>query len=179
MRIPELTGVDEFLRWEEQQDQRYEFAAGTVTLFAGVTRRHELVVGNLLSALRRTLGAGRVSGSSLKLVTQHSSRYPDIFVGAHPRDRLEGSEARDPTLLIEVLSELTDATDRGPKAEEYRTLETLQEYVLVDSRERSVQTIRRSGKDWITQLPVLAGAVRFESVDVEITFDAIYAGTKL
>jgi Uma2 family endonuclease len=179
MRIPQLTGVDEFLRWEEEQDQRYEFAGGAVTLFAGVTRRHELIVGNLLSALRRTLGAGRVSGSSLKLVTQQSSRYPDVFVGVHPHDRLDGSEARDPTLLIEVLSEATDATDRGPKAEEYQTLDTLQEYVLVDSRERSVQTHRRSGLDWIVSNPVVTGTIRFESVDLEMTFDAIYAGTKL
>jgi len=76
MRIPQLSSVDEFVRWEERQEQRYEFADGATSLLPGAARRHEIIVVNLLVALRRSLSASSVCGSGMKLVTEAISRYP-------------------------------------------------------------------------------------------------------
>jgi hypothetical protein len=55
----------------------------------------------------------------------------------------------------------------------------LQEYVLIDSRKRWAQTIRRAGDDWIVSLPIVEGALEFRSVGVRMSFDEVYAGTNL
>jgi len=179
MRVPQVSGTDEFIRWEERQEQRYEFADGAISPFPGATRRHEIIVVNLLVALRRSLAANSVCGPGMKLVSDTYSRYPDVSVSFDPRDSAETTKTRYPTLLIEVLSKSSGATDRGPKADEYRTLETLREYVLIDSRKRWAQTIRRAGDAWIVSLPIRADPLRFESVSVSMTFDELYAGTEL
>jgi Uma2 family endonuclease len=179
MLYPQLKSVQEFVAWEEGQDEKYEFADGEISLFPGGTLRHEILAVNLVALLHAVAGAGHVRGSSLKQLTDTSSRYPDISVGFDPRDAVEQTFARYPKLLIEVLSPSTYRVDRGPKFDEYRTIETLEEYVLVDSRKRWAQTIRRAGSDWIVSLPILTGDLWFESISASFPFDTIYAGTEL
>jgi Uma2 family endonuclease len=179
MHIPHLATAEEFLLWEEQQQDRYEFAEGAGSVLPGAMPRHEIVLLNLATAVRIAVGAGYVFGSGMKLLIDQTIRYPDIMVGFDERDHIEQPYRRYPTLLIEILSKSTSATDRGPKTDEYRTIETLREYVLIDSRKRWVQTIRRAGNDWIVSLPILGGDVRFESIGLNLTFDEIYAGAQL
>jgi Uma2 family endonuclease len=179
MQLPHLATVEEFLAWEDRQEERYEFVDGEISLFPGGTARHEIIVANLIAALHPVAGAGRVRASGLKTLTRTSSRYPDVSVSFDPRDGVDLRFARYPSLLIEVLSPSTHETDRGPKVDEYRTIETLVEYVLVDSRKRWAQTIRRAGGDWIVSLPILSGSLLFESVALTLPFDALYAGTEL
>lgn len=179
MMFPQLRNVDEFVAWEEGEDEKFEFSDGVVSEFPGGTLRHEILVANLAAALHAIVGPGRVWTSGLKTLTETSSRYADISVGFDPRDTVEQRFVRYPTLLVEVLSPSTHAVDRGPKFDEYRTIQTLREYVLVDSRKRWIQTIRRAGTDWVVSLPVLSGDVRFESVDGTVAIDDIYAGSEL
>jgi len=120
-----------------------------------------------------------VRASNLKVLTDTSSRYPNISVGFDSRDAVVQRFARYPKLLVEILSPSTYRVDRGPKFDEYRTIETLQEYVLVDSRKRWMQTIRRSGDAWIVSLPLLSGDLWLESISASFAFDTIYAGTEL
>jgi Uma2 family endonuclease len=179
MQLPVLSSVAEFVAWEEGQEQKYEFAEGEISLFPGETMRHEILVANLAALLLPVVGAGHVRTSGLKQLTDTSSRYPDISVGFDPRDTVEQTFARYPKLLIEILSPATYRVDRGPKFDEYRTIETLEEYVLIDSRKRWAQTIRRSGSDGIVSLPILSGDLRIESIGASFAFDTIYAGTEL
>jgi Uma2 family endonuclease len=59
--------------------------------------------------------------------------YPDAVAVSGERQFLD--ERRDtllnPTLIIEVLSESTEADDRGRKFEHYRTLPSLREYLMI------------------------------------------------
>ncbi len=128
--------------------------------------------------MRSVVEARHVRGSGLKQLTATSSRYADVSVTFDERDTVDPPYARFPALLIEVLSPATHATDRGPKFDEYRTIETLREYVMVDSRKRWVQAVRRSGSDWIVSLPQSDGLVRFESIGLDVSLDDLYAGTE-
>jgi len=179
MQFPKFDDVRSFIHWEEEQPERYEFAEGVISLLPGSSLSHELIVVNVATALRVRLGPGRVRGSDLKHVTTRSSRYADISVGDAGSEPLDATFSERPTLLIEVLSKSTQAVDRGPKFDEYRSLATLQEYVLIDSRKRWAQTIRRSGDDWIVSLPIVEGELGLESLGVHLTFDEIYAGTNV
>jgi Uma2 family endonuclease len=179
MQLPQITSVDAFVAWEETQAEAYEFAAGEISFLPGGTMRHDIVALNIQIALRRVVAASHVFGPNVKQLTSSSSRYPDIAVTFDARDAVELTYARYPSLIVEVLSPSTYGVDRGPKLDEYRTIETLREYVLVDSRKRWAQTIRRSEDAWIVSLPILSGALTFASVGLTLPFDQMYEGTGL
>ncbi|MGH7728022.1 MAG: Uma2 family endonuclease [Vulcanimicrobiaceae bacterium] len=87
----------------------------------------------------------------------------------------EGTVAlRRPKLIVEVLSESTASLDRGEKLDEYRALQTLEEYVLVDSRRRWAETYRRVADDWIASLPMTTGELPFVSVGLTLDLDELY-----
>ena len=179
MRLPQFGTVDEFVVWEERQPRDMNSLADKYRFFPGASARHEIIVVNLCLALRSMAAAHQVRGSGLKQLMSTSSRYPDVSVSFDERDAVHLCYARFPTLLIEVLSPSTRGTDRGPKFDEYRRIETLREYVLVDSQRRWAQTTRHAGDDWLVSLPLREGTLRFESVGLDLTFDDLYAGTEL
>lgn len=78
------------------------------------------------------------------------------------------------TVVIEVLSERTEGYDRGAKFAHYRRLETLTEYVLVDSRSRSVEVFSRRDDGWLFQAVPEGGRLRLESLDFACDLDAVY-----
>jgi Uma2 family endonuclease len=179
MRLPQFGTVDEFVVWEERQPRDMNSLADKYRFFPGASARHEIIVVNLCLALRSVAKAHQVRGSGLKQLTGTSSRYPDVSVSFDARDAVHLRYARFPTLLLELLSPSTNDTDRGQKFDEHRTIETLREYPLVDSRNPWTQTARRSGDDWIVSLPLREGVLRFERVGLDLNFDDLYAGTEL
>ena len=75
-----------------------------------------------------------------------------------------------------MLSSSTEARDRGLKFAQYRTIKSLQEYVLVSQYEPRVEKFRRgSAGDWLMSECVdLSGTCRFETVNCEIALAEIY-----
>lgn len=166
-----------------RQESKHEYAGGLVSAFAGGTKRHAAIALEVSSASHAGLRGGpcRVFGSDVLVVTQQSGRYADVVVTCDERDTLDLAETtlRFPKPIVEILSGSTAAVDRGDKLVEYRTLDSLQEYVLIDSRRRWVETYRRSEGMWIASLPVTNGHLQFASVDVTFALDAIYRGSGL
>lgn len=80
------------------------------------------------------------------------STYPDVFVTCDPRDQETSIYKRFPCLIVEVLSDSTEAFDRGDKFIHYQTLNSLQEYVLINTRQQRVETFRRNSSGlWVLQ----------------------------
>lgn len=83
-----------------------------------------------------------------------------------------------PRLIVEVLSESTEACDRGAKFEKYRLFSTLAEYVLINPAKRKVEIFRRDvtghwvlyefGEDEVVDIASLgvsiSGSVLYENV---------------
>lgn len=138
------------MSWVVRQEGRYEFVAGEVFAMGGGTRAHSAVAVNLLAALARHLrGSGcrpYNSDMAIRVESSNAVYFPDVSVSCET-----GAEQlflREPKLIIEVLSPTTEAYDRGRKFHDYRTLQSLQEYVLVDPERRSIEVYRRSGEEW-------------------------------
>jgi Uma2 family endonuclease len=74
--------------------------------------------------------------------------YPDVTVvcGAIETDPEDPHAVVNPTVLVEVPSDSTEAYDRGEKLRHYVQIPTLREYVLVSHRERRIE-VRRRGHD--------------------------------
>ncbi|MFM7439803.1 MAG: Uma2 family endonuclease, partial [Snowella sp.] len=106
--------------------------------------------------------------------------YPDLLVTCDQRDRLNKQYKNYPCLIIEVLSESTEARDRGVKFANYQTLESLQEYVLINQAEKRVEVFRRTDRQfWLLQTLTDNDILELQSINLSIPVTAIYEGVEL
>jgi Uma2 family endonuclease len=147
-RVP-LLSPEEYLAWEEKAEVRHEYIDGEVFAMAGSSDDHATIVGNVfvvLSPFARGRGC-RIYPQDVKAQIHDQSRYyyPDLLVTCDPRDREDKYVKRHYKLIVEVLSESTEAFDRGKKFEDYRRSESLEEYLLVAQDRLAVDVFRRNG----------------------------------
>lgn len=146
---PTFTAAD-YLAWETTQDTRSEFIDGQIYAMAGGTLEHNaatLATGSTLRYhLKGTPCRAFVSDVRVQVEASNSFFYPDVVVGCQPSE-LADTKAQalaQPTLIAEVLSASTAAFDRGGKFAHYRLLDSLQEYVLIDTDTPRVEVFRRN-----------------------------------
>lgn len=182
---PTLTPA-EYLDWEARQPLRYEYAEGQIWAMTGGTIPHNQIAVNLVALLRPHLRGKNckvLSGDAKVAVSEDGPFfYPDVTVTCDDRDRTARNYIRFPCLVVEVLSESTEARDRGLKFRRYRQIETLQEYVLIDPERYLVECYRRNERDnWelvntISEVAGVAaeGRLAINSVGLEISLSQIY-----
>lgn len=170
--------LQEFIAWENSQDDKHEFFCGEVFAMVGARRVHGIVALNIATALREMLKGSpcQVFIESMKLqVAEDSLFYPDVFVTCDPADLATDIIFRAPTVIVEVLSDSTQAYDRGLKFAAYRRIPSLREYLLIDPDLRSVELFRR-GAEGLFTLHDFTGrdSVRLDSLGGEISQAAIF-----
>ncbi|WP_295454888.1 Uma2 family endonuclease [uncultured Thiodictyon sp.] len=180
--VPFIT-VDDYLAGEAVSPIKHEYVAGEVFAMAGASEAHVTIAGNVFAMLRAHVRGGprRVYIADMKLQVERARAvfYPDCFVTCEAADAAEPIVKRRARVVVEVLSESTEAYDRGAKFASYRQLPTLQEYVLVDSRTRSVEVFRRHPDGWILQPVPDDGRLALETLGFDCTLDAIYEDVRL
>ncbi|MBC7880223.1 MAG: Uma2 family endonuclease [Anaerolineae bacterium] len=171
---------EEYLQIEEQSPIKHEYIDGRLFAMVGASQGYNILRGNLLVALHghvRSSGC-RVFFSDIKVRIEQRNRffYPDIAVSCDARDRETPLYLRYPNLIVEILSDSTEAFDRGDKFEDYQTIETLREYVLVSSKRPLVQCFRRSNSGlWELQsYTEEQGNFQFSSLDFSLTLESLY-----
>jgi Uma2 family endonuclease len=126
---------EDYFRLEREQDQRYEYLAGEVFAMAGGSERHALISMNTGAALVNATRDRpcRVYGADMKLYIPARDHfcYPDLMLLCEQGRRHE-RYVEAPSLIVEVLSPATASYDRGLKFEHYRTIESLDYYLLLD-----------------------------------------------
>ena len=166
----------EFPAWELRQLCKHQFVNGHVYGFAGGTIEHNDIAAALIEKIRPAARHCRTYGSDMLIEMERSMRYADVVVTCDDRDRVRGGTTiRYPKLVVEVLSESTFKDDLGAKMGEYQSIESLEEYVLIDSRKRWAQLVRRQNASWTLEPPVTGGKLEFRSVRVAIDLDELYA----
>lgn len=172
----------EYLDFERTSEQRHEYAAGEIFVMAGGTLEHSAVAANLLGELRNALvGRGcRVLTSDMRIKTAAGGRYvyPD---GAVLCERPEFEDDKRDTLLnpvvvVEVLSDSSEAYDRGDKFAQYRTLPSLRDYVLASQKEPRLEVFtRQPDGSWVLRIYGPGERAALASLGLEIAVDRIYA----
>jgi Uma2 family endonuclease len=179
--LHEMT-FEEYLAFEEASDEKHEWINGYIFAMAGGTPRHAQLSANAIGLLRGILGPSGCSvfSSDLRVTIRETTRrtYPDVTVICGPleQDPADRNAITNPTLIVEVLSDSTEASDRGEKWRHYRTLPSLQSYVLINTREPLVEVFTRSGTSWSLRD---AGPGDFAALglhDARLDVDALYAG---
>ncbi|MDM9384859.1 Uma2 family endonuclease [Chlorogloeopsis sp. ULAP01] len=170
---------EEYLEGEKVSQIKHEYIDGQVYAMAGASDAHVTISMNLSMLLRNHLrGSGcRVYMAEMKAQIEVINRYyyPDIMVTCDARDREFEYFKCHPKLIVEVLSDSTEAFDRGKKFADYRHLESLQEYVLISQDTMSVECFRRNEKGRWELYPYEKGEeVHLASVDFWCEIEAIY-----
>ena len=118
----------------------------------------------------------------VRVVATGLATYPDVTVvcGALEYDPEDANAAANPTLLVEVTSTSTETYDRGEKAEHYRRIPSLREYLLVSHRERRIECWRReSGGAWEPRSAGRGDLLRLEALAIDLDVDAVYERSPL
>ncbi|MBF2008782.1 MAG: Uma2 family endonuclease [Chlorogloeopsis fritschii C42_A2020_084] len=170
---------EEYLEGEKVSQIKHEYIDGQVYAMAGASDAHVTISMNLSMLLRNHLrGSGcRVYMAEMKAQIEVINRYyyPDVMVTCDARDREFEYFKCHPKLIVEVLSDSTEAFDRGKKFADYRHLESLQEYVLISQDTMSVECFRRNEKGRWELYPYEKGEeVHLASVDFWCEIEAIY-----
>lgn len=137
--------VDEYLAFERDSEEKHEFIGGDVYFVTGASENHNLIVANTIVALGALLRKRPCklypSDMLVHIPLVDDYHYPDITVvcGDAHVIHVQRDILLNPTLIIEVLLPSTEPYDRGRKFENYRTLHSLQEYLLV-AQDRAVRT---------------------------------------
>lgn len=172
---------EEYLELEQHSDTKHEYIDGEVYAMAGTGGVHNIISGNLYMSLRNNLqgSACRTYFADMKVKLAQGQKffYPDLVITCDQRDEPTLSYVTFPTVIIEVLSESTETFDRGKKFQYYRTILSLQEYILVSSQEYLIECFRRTKKDlWTLQTyEGLNTILRIENLAIDSPLSEIYA----
>lgn len=175
----QLMSLGEFLAWERQQPQRYEYAGGVATMMTGGSLDHSTIASNLWTALRDSLRGSvcRAFRGDTKIVANNSIRYPDLSVTCTP---VRGDEdtVLEPVLVVEVISS-TEREDRGRKKFDYFATPSIQQYAIIEQDARRVDLYTRSGDRWTDEIVESDAVLKLSSIGVEIILDTVYEDTEL
>lgn len=169
--------VEDYLANEEGGELRHEYIDGQLYAMTGASDRHGLIVSNLVAGLRPlTRGRGCQLFASdmkvrLRIAEQDIFYYPDLLLSCEPDDR-ETYFRTKPCMIVEVLSESTERIDRREKFPAYKTLPTLQDYLLVSQTRREVWHHRRS-RDWAAEV-LTDGDLSLDCLEIRLPLESLY-----
>ncbi len=176
---------DEYFEIERTSVGRLEYVQGEIRAMSGGTADHSTIamnIGRLLGNAVVSRGC-RVFGSDMKVHTNASvNTFPDISVVCGPPTFYQGRKDiyTNPLLIVEVLSNSTEAYDQGDKFRSYQTLPSLTDYLLVAQDEARVLLYTRHGDLWHSRaITGLGSTVYLLSVDVTLTLADIYTLVEL
>ena len=140
--------IEEYLAMENASLEKHEYYKGEVFAMSGAKVPHVRITDNFLFQLKLKLKGKKCQpyGSDLRIHIPSNTlfTYPDISIFCGEIVTLNNDEfnALNPTVLIEVLSPKTKNYNRGEKFKLYRDINTLKEYILIDSQSLHVEVFR-------------------------------------
>ena len=178
--------VEEYLAFEEQSPEKHEYVDGRVCVMCGVIIKHNIITNNANLILRDHLKGGpcRVYTESVKVhvAAANCYYYPDVTVDCGVIDE-ESLFAASPVLIVEVLSRSTANIDRREKAQAYRKLPTLREYLILHYKRKHAELHRRNeAGEWSVFVFRNNDSIEFHSMPVgplKVGLQRFYEDTKL
>jgi Uma2 family endonuclease len=166
-----------YLDWEEQQSWKHEYLNGEAYAMTGGTLSHNALAINLTTLLLPHLrGKGCkvfMADAKIQVTERGPFFYPDVVVTCDERDLKAQRVICYPCLVIEVLSSSTEGFDRGEKFKQYRRLETLKEYVLINAKTMGVECFRLNAQSKWELTADFADDSSKEAEAIEIQFTSI------
>ena len=177
-----LLTPEEYLAFERKSETKSEYLAGELFRMAGPSERHNIIVANLVAEFRSQFKSRPwkvyPSDMRVKIPATGLYTYADVSVvcGEAEFEDDDRDTLLNPILIVEVLSDSTEAYDRGKKFEHYRTLNSLSEYLLVAQDSPRVEHyVRQANDKWLlTPYKDLQSAIALSSVNCTLSLIEVY-----
>ena len=175
---PTAMTLADFLAWEREQPDRYEFVDGEVWMMTGGTINHNRIARNATASLNAKLGSRGCEAfqENVKVLAAGRAYYPDVTFTCAPQDgRSEILDA--PVLIVEVISPSTEKDVRLRKWEHYQTLASLSVYLLVMQDHPRVEAYVRRDEEWIYKgFTGLDAVIEVPDLGLSLPLAEIYRG---
>ncbi|MCA2508519.1 MAG: Uma2 family endonuclease [Microcystis sp. M54BS1] len=173
---------EEYLALEETSENKNEYRQGEIIPMVGATTNHNQIAGNFYRRFPLNINNQDyytyMETVRLWLSDYSIYTYPDVMVikGQPLYQGNSQSNVINPLIIVEVLSNSTQAYDRGDKFKFYRSLPTFQEYILIEQSSYSVERYYKQKDDqWLIDFVTGENAVlQLVSVDWQISWQDLY-----
>lgn len=173
----DLVPFEDYLTGEREVEIRSEYVDGLVYAMAGTSRTHNTITSSFHALIETHLREEyRVWQSDMKTVIQHKGQrfayYPDIMATCSILDEDEYI-CTNPILIVEVLSDSTERTDLKEKFDNYTTIPSLLEYVVVSQDVPLIRLWRRR-TSWEREIYRAGEVFHLESIALNVPVEHIY-----
>lgn len=182
MSVPKIRLTPkEYLDFERKSEIKHEYYNGDIFDMSGASREHNIIAMNVGSEIRQQLKGKNCesypSDMRVFVPTTGLFTYPDVVVvcGEPQFQDKEFDTLLNPTLLVEVLSPSTEGYDRGKKFAHYRSIESLQEYLLIAQDEHHIERYVRQGEFWLlSETKLLSEKMELISIECVLDMSEVY-----
>ncbi len=154
---PKRYSLEEYFDFEYNAPRKHEFWDGQIHAMAYTSPKHGEIQTNLSDALASCLkakGCKRYIADRMILVPEcNKVFYPDLVIVCGEQQfhqhKKKMQATLNPSVIIEILSDSTEQEDRIDKWMCYRTIPSLQQYIMVQQNTPSIHSYRRkSEREW-------------------------------
>ena len=179
--------IEEYLAFENGASEKHEYYQGEVFAMSGAKVTHNEIVMNTATTINQFLKGKpcKPYNSDQRIYIEKNTlfTYPDISIFCNGIITLNNDEwnAVNPSVIIEVLSPGTKDYNRGMKFKLYRDIDSLTEYILIDSESINVEAfaINQKGLWELREYKNISETLLIQTIQMEISLLALYEGTKL
>jgi len=171
----------EYLAFERQATEKHEFVDGIIYAMSGASKEHNFISSNITGELYLAFKKRPcvVCANDMRVKVNESDYvYPDVVAvcGDAQFEDNTFDTLSNPTVIIEILSDSTERYDKGRKAELYRALPTMQDYVLISQTHCYMEHYhRQTATQWLfTIISQMDEKLTLPSVNVTIAVQDIY-----
>lgn len=171
---------EEYLEIERTSPIKHEYIEGQIIAMAGASKAHVIITGTLSALILNHLqGTNCITYATNMKVRPPASRlfyYPDLAVTCHPEDRNSDEDfILHPKLLIEVLSNSTEAFDQGEKFADYKAIAEFEEYLLIHQNQVMAERFQRKSDDlWVPTIYQSGETLELSSIGFPCPMSTLY-----
>ena len=180
---PKYISPEEYLMMERQSLEKHEYFDGEIFQMAGSSNQHNIITSNIIISLGGQLKKRdcRVYPPDMRVHIPKTGlfTYPDVLVVCGKPQFLPDANLdtlTNPILIVEILSASTEGYDKGAKFDNYRSLESLREYVLVSQDAKKIirYTKQENGGWFLMDFIGDKTEIELSSVECSMTMEDVY-----
>lgn len=186
MGLPETLYISEkeYLDAERLALEKHEYYKGEIFAMGGASIAHNKIAINCTVNISNKLKGKKCQpfGSDLRVHIPKNTlfTYPDISIICGEIETTDDKfdTITNPSVIIEILSSSTRNYDKGEKFTLYREIDSLQEYILIDSERIMVEKfMRNSDNSWqLNEYKSIEQSFSITTVAIEMQLLDIYEG---
>jgi Uma2 family endonuclease len=178
------TSPEAYLEQERIATEKHEYYKGEIFAMSGASKENNEIYSNVFTDIGHKLkGKGcKPYGSDFRLHIPKNTlyTYPDIIIicGKPILTDEKFDTVTNPSVIIELLSKATRNYDKGEKFTLYRDIDSLREYILIDTEKTYVEKhIRNDNNSWqLTDYRSQGDSFTIDTVQISLLLKDIYDG---